>query len=621
MKPQARLDTMRRCPLLIGLLFYIDHVTCLEATRAHNRSSIFHNRPWKNWVVLAAGSESWKNYRHQADVLHAYHVVRANKVPAANIITFVYDDIANNPKNPFPGKVFHDYDHKDVYEGVVIDYREKDVTAENFLKVLKGDRALEKEGKKVLKSGRDDYVFIFFSGHGQVPFIAFPGAKLYARELNDTLAYMQSKKMYKQLVLYIEACYSGSMFQDVLPSTTNTFVTTSSNEKEEDWCAFCNDKQIDTCLANQYSYAWITDSEHVSCSDVADKLASCGLLVHDLYFLLSKPPKTSAFVTTSSNEKEEDWCAFCNDKQIDTCLANQYSYAWITDSEHNDIRRRTLDQQYEAVRRGTTKSHVMKYGDLAMGSLQFGRFQGHFKIRIHPNEGAIAPNVADRKPSSRARLLSMSRRLTEATTEEANQKGLRKLHRALRLGHIVKETFLDIVTDVTTHHQPTVKGLSKKGGLICFEAVFDRFQTHCFTIQQLGAVKLSSVEFTSVQLNSVHFGSVDFNSFQLISIQFSSVQFSSVQFSSGQFSSVQFSSAQLSSGHYSCSAGRTGPLVLPSINDSPAGAHRPLESNDTDSSSGWFVPEVGQQTTHLMELCKFGYEAEILIQSVYNVCS
>ncbi|KER18696.1 hypothetical protein T265_15884, partial [Opisthorchis viverrini] len=61
----------------------------------------------------------------QADVFHAYQLVRKNNVPAKNIITFAYDDIASNPKNPFKGKVFHDYEHRDVYNGVEIDYRGK----------------------------------------------------------------------------------------------------------------------------------------------------------------------------------------------------------------------------------------------------------------------------------------------------------------------------------------------------------------------------------------------------------------------------------------------------------------------------------------------------------------
>ena len=43
----------------------------------------------KLWVVLAAGSDGWYNYRHQADVCHAYQVLREHGVPEENIIVFM----------------------------------------------------------------------------------------------------------------------------------------------------------------------------------------------------------------------------------------------------------------------------------------------------------------------------------------------------------------------------------------------------------------------------------------------------------------------------------------------------------------------------------------------------
>ncbi|KER20530.1 hypothetical protein T265_10943 [Opisthorchis viverrini] len=414
----------------------------LEAAGVHNCSSIFNNKPSKNWAVLVAGSESWINYRHQANVFHAYHVLRANKIPAENIITFAYDDIANNPKNPFKGKVFNDYEHEDVYQGVVIDYRGKvcaqqncqfsffqsrnpfkgkvfndyehedvyqgvvidyrgkDVKADIFAKVLKGDTKLEKKGKKVLKSGPDDNVFIFYTGHGALQAISFPYGYLLATELNDILADMYFNKKYNKLVIYLDACSAGSLFRDLLPSDVGIFVV------------------------------------------------------------------------TSSKENEESWSSFCNDKRIDICLATEYSYAWITDSEFNDLTKRTLDQQYEEVRRRTKDSHVMKYGEM--------------------------PNVVDRRPSSRLHLFSMSRRLTEATNEEEHEKAWRKLHRALQLRHVVKETFYDIVMDVKTHHRPTVKHLSKSDEVMCFKEVFDQFQTHCFTIQRVPEVAQHTAHLTEL---------------------------------------------------------------------------------------------------------------------------
>uniref|UniRef100_A0A0M3HZ97 Legumain n=1 Tax=Ascaris lumbricoides TaxID=6252 RepID=A0A0M3HZ97_ASCLU len=48
------------------------------------------------WALLVAGSNTWQNYRHQADVCHAYHILRNHGVPEQRIITMMYDDIANN---------------------------------------------------------------------------------------------------------------------------------------------------------------------------------------------------------------------------------------------------------------------------------------------------------------------------------------------------------------------------------------------------------------------------------------------------------------------------------------------------------------------------------------------
>ena len=42
----------------------------------------------KLWVVLVAGSSGYYNYRHQADVCHAYQVVHSHGVPV-NIETKV----------------------------------------------------------------------------------------------------------------------------------------------------------------------------------------------------------------------------------------------------------------------------------------------------------------------------------------------------------------------------------------------------------------------------------------------------------------------------------------------------------------------------------------------------
>ena len=100
-----------------------------------------------------------------------------------------YDDIASSNSNPFKGKVYNKPSYNnpgvDVYNGVKIDYSRADVTPQNFINVLLGDKQASK-GKKVLESGPNDNVFIFFSDHGAVGLIAFPSTYLYADTLIQT---------------------------------------------------------------------------------------------------------------------------------------------------------------------------------------------------------------------------------------------------------------------------------------------------------------------------------------------------------------------------------------------------------------------------------------------------
>ncbi|KAA3673892.1 uncharacterized protein DEA37_0009656, partial [Paragonimus westermani] len=76
--------------------------------------------------------------------------------------------------NPYPGKIFNDYYHRDVYAGVRIDYRGRDVNPGIFMRVMKGDAQLKAAGKKVLQSGPQDNVFVYFSDHGAEGLICFP---------------------------------------------------------------------------------------------------------------------------------------------------------------------------------------------------------------------------------------------------------------------------------------------------------------------------------------------------------------------------------------------------------------------------------------------------------------
>ncbi|KAI3937215.1 hypothetical protein MKW92_036866 [Papaver armeniacum] len=261
------------------------------------------------WAVLLAGSNDYQNYRHQANICHAYQVLKKGGLKDENIIVFMYDDIAFSEYNPRPGVIINNPRGEDVYYGVPKDYIKEDVNVNNFLNVLLGNKsALTGNGSgKVVSSGPNDSIFIFYADHGGAGILSMPGIfsePLYANELHDALRKKHKAGTYRSMVIYIEACEAGSMFEGLLKPGMNIYVTTASNADESSWGYYC--------------------PKHVP-----------------------SPPS-----------------------EYTTCLGDLYSIAWLEDSEKYNMKTESLHKQYEVVRRRTIAeitnpgSHVTQYGDI-----------------------------------------------------------------------------------------------------------------------------------------------------------------------------------------------------------------------------------------------------------------
>jgi len=223
------------------------------------------------YAVIAVGSNGYYNYRHQADACHAYQVLVNHNIPKSNIIMMSYDDVPNALQNPFPGKLFNaPGNHSaDVNEGCIKDYTGADVTAKHFLNIIQGEElAMIGVGTgRVLKSGPNDHVFIYFVDHGASGVLSFPNTWLYNYQLIDAFTEMKAKGMYSQLTIYIEACYSGSMFDGVLKGNLNVYAVTAANATESSWGAYCpyedfiDGIELDACLGDLFSVNWLENSD------------------------------------------------------------------------------------------------------------------------------------------------------------------------------------------------------------------------------------------------------------------------------------------------------------------------------------------------------------------------
>jgi len=78
---------------------------------------------------------------------------------------------------------------------------------------------------------------------------------------------MHEYAMYEKMVIYIETCESGSMFDGLLANNINVYATTASNPTESSWAAYCypddsvNGTHLNSCLGDLYSVSWMEDTD------------------------------------------------------------------------------------------------------------------------------------------------------------------------------------------------------------------------------------------------------------------------------------------------------------------------------------------------------------------------
>ncbi|XP_027348046.1 vacuolar-processing enzyme delta-isozyme-like [Abrus precatorius] len=400
----------------------------------------------KRWALLVAGSKDYENYRHQADVCHAYQLLKNGGLKDENIIVFMYDDIASNPENPRPGVIINKPKGPNVYKGVPKDYTGGAASVANFFAVLSGNRsALSGGSGKVLKTGPNDIIFIYYTDHGSPGLIGMPDEDyITAKDFVHALKKKHSTKSYKKMVIYLEACESGSMFEGLLPNNINIYVTTASNANESSYAFYCPD------------------------------------------FYPSAPPEYT------------------------TCLGDTYSISWLEDSDENDLTKETLQKQYEAVRRRTLlgymnmSSHVMQYGDKKLkndfldtyfGGARPASVGDEYHQTNYANSYSFEPSTQTRVVNQHdAHLLYLSHKVKRASGGSSEKLKAQKefedeiAHRdhvdnAVHLiGDLLfgKEKSTTVMLHVRPPGQPLVDDWD------CFKTLIKTYESHCGALSSYG---------------------------------------------------------------------------------------------------------------------------------------
>ena len=161
-----------------------------------------------NYAVIIAASTGWNNYRHQADALAHYQMLKGFGFDDDHIILIMEDDIANNPANPNPGVVHVVPGGENVREGAVIDYRLSDLRATDMMNIMSG--TVTDRTPIVFRGSPGTNLFLFWSGHGARDNVLKWGSVNVEADTFKAIV-EASVGNFRKMLAVMETCYSGSI--------------------------------------------------------------------------------------------------------------------------------------------------------------------------------------------------------------------------------------------------------------------------------------------------------------------------------------------------------------------------------------------------------------------------
>ncbi len=169
------------------------------------------------WAVIAALSSGWNNYRHQADALRQYWLLREGGIDDEHIVLILADDLADDPQNERPGQVRNELEGPDLRAGAQIDY-DLSLDPEQLADIIAG-RASRATPTVIEPSASSD-IYLYFVGHGG-PEGILVGAQTLAEGmaggdrmfsptlLRERLCELHDAQRYRRVLVAIESCYGG----------------------------------------------------------------------------------------------------------------------------------------------------------------------------------------------------------------------------------------------------------------------------------------------------------------------------------------------------------------------------------------------------------------------------
>ncbi|KAL7069380.1 peptidase C13 family protein [Cryptosporidium serpentis] len=231
-------------------------------TTHHSGESLSSNRN-NNWGLIVSTSRYWFNYRHTANALSFYRLLKDFGIPDERIILMLAEDTACNPRNCFPGKVFVETSNsRNLYNSlkqisnnmnyIEVDYKGQQVNVENFLRVLLNKHERHTPKHKRLLTDFNSNIFMFLTGHGGEEFLKFQDyEEITSQDIAYALELMQVQNRYKRILIFSDTCQAGTLHKRFYSKGVISLGCSGINENSY---SHHFDRDIGVAVIDRFSY-------------------------------------------------------------------------------------------------------------------------------------------------------------------------------------------------------------------------------------------------------------------------------------------------------------------------------------------------------------------------------
>ncbi len=226
------------------------------------------------WAVVVGTSDTWANYRHQADALAMYQLLKRHGYDDGHIILIIADNIAYDPHNLHPGVVRVRPDGENVYQDAKVDYRLGDIGIGDLRDIMLGRRS--DRLPEVITPAKNDNIIVFWCGHGNRNRLAWGSDRtVTGDDVREVVQTMSDEGCFRKMLFVVDACYSGAI-GEACEGVPGVLLVTAANANEPSK-ADVKDPEMGVWLSNGFTRAF---------QETID--GNTAISMRDLYYTLAR---------------------------------------------------------------------------------------------------------------------------------------------------------------------------------------------------------------------------------------------------------------------------------------------------------------------------------------------